>query len=101
LEIILSFYCAQILIRLLIKFTERKTKESILQRSEARDFLNDMDKRPSNIKIDSAKKMTKLLTEKATLILTKDKFSSPMECKENEGIDKFKTNESSLLLPKK
>jgi hypothetical protein len=45
LEIILSHYCARILIRRLMKFTERKVEDGLLGKIEGRKYLKDLDRR--------------------------------------------------------
>jgi NhaP-type Na+/H+ or K+/H+ antiporter len=53
LEVILSHYCARIVIRRLMKFTERKAEDGMLGKIEARKYLSEMDDRLRQIDDDT------------------------------------------------
>jgi len=59
LEVILSHYCARILIRRLMKFTEQNAEDGLLGKIEARNYLIDMDQRVRNV---MAKTLEQLLS---------------------------------------
>lgn len=55
LEIVMSHYCARILIRRLMKFTERAVDDGLLGRIQGRKYLKDMDERIRNVLANTQK----------------------------------------------
>ena len=58
LEIILSHYCAKILVRKLINFTERKSKEGLIGKQEARTYMRSMKDKIGQIESSTVEELT-------------------------------------------
>jgi len=63
-EIILSHYCAKILIRRLMKFTERKADDGLLGKQDARSYLDTMKTKLQRISLRTVERLTNSIHEK-------------------------------------
>ena len=85
LEIVISHYCARILLRRFIRFLDHKAKEGVLQRSEARLFRR-----------QAAAQVEKVITDAMVKIEAQLFSEIPSDCLEEVPINQ----EATSLLPR-